>query len=561
MGRAWPGPYIAPVIPSHSPFRRVVDWIRPYWPGLVLVAVLSSLSTLLSLALPYLSKQLVDDALLARNSELLLRLVGLFAGIALASFFVNVASGLKYTRVSASILFDMRLALYQHLQRLSPRFYAATPLGQIVTRLNTDIGEVQRVAAETLLAWIGSAIALVGTVVMLAVLDWKLFLVSLASVPLSVWALIRYRARLEGAVARARERSADIGSFLIETLQAQRLVVTSNASDREVARFRTRNDAYVDAVMSMRRLTYLAGGLPGLLLGLGTAGVFLYGGSRVIGGTLTLGTFVAFTAYQMRLLAPVQAMMGLYAGLASARVSLRRVLEILDIPIEVREIEAARELSRASGEVTFERVRFTFDRGGPVLENLSFTLKPGERVALVGPSGSGKSTIGDLLVRLLDPAEGRILLDGHDLRELKLADVRRHVVRVDQEPPIFNASIAENIRYTRPNATDAEVASAASAAGLNNLTARLPEGLSTQVGERGRALSAGERQRIAIARALLSDPTVLVLDEATAALDPAVEAEVLEGYEAVMRGRTTVVITHRTDLAARADRIISLARN
>jgi ATP-binding cassette subfamily B protein len=541
--------------------QRVVAWIRPYGPALALVAGLSSLSTLFSLALPYLSKQLVDDALLARDRAMLLRLVLVFAAIALASFAINVVSGLRYTKVSAAILFDMRLALYRHLQRLSPRFYAATPLGQIVTRLNTDIGEVQRVAAETLLAWIGSAIALVGTVVMLAVLDGRLFLVSLASVPLSVWALVRYRTRLEGAVAAARERSADIGSFLIETLQAQRLVVTSNAADREVARFRTRNDAYVGAVMGMRRLTYLAGGLPGLLLGLGTALVFLYGGSRVIGGTLTLGTFVAFTAYQMRLLGPVQAMMGLYAGLASARVSLRRVLEILDIPVDVREPEAARELPRARGEVTFDRVRFSFDRGGPVLEDLSFILRPGERVALVGPSGSGKSTIGDLLVRLLDPAEGRILLDGFDLRELRLADVRRHVVRVDQEPPIFNASIAENIRYTRPDASDAEVASAASAAGLNTLTIRLPDGLSTQVGERGRALSAGERQRIAIARALLSDPTVLVLDEATASLDPAVEAEVLEGYEAVMRGRTTVLITHRPDLAARADRVISLARN
>jgi ATP-binding cassette subfamily B protein len=540
--------------------QLVVAWIRPYWRSLALVAVLSTISTLLSLSLPYLSKQLVDDALLARNQDVLVRLVLVFAGIAVASFAVNVVSGLKYTRVSAAILFDMRLALYQHLQRLSPRFYAATPLGQIVTRLNSDIGEVQRVAAETLLAWIGSAIALVGTVVMLAVLDWKLFLVSLATVPLSVWALMRYRSRLEGAVARARERSADIGSFLIETLQAQRLVVTSNAADREVGRFRVRNDSYVDAVLSMRKLTYLAGGLPGLLLGLGTAIVFLYGGSRVIGGTLTLGTFVAFTAYQMRLLAPVQAMMGLYAGLASARVSLRRVLELLDVPVEVREPESPRELTTAHGEVTFDRVRFTFDRGAPVLDNLSFTLQPGERVALVGPSGSGKSTIGDLLVRLLDPAEGRILLDGCDLRELRLTDVRRHVVRVDQEPPIFNASIAENIRYTRPEATDAEVAKAASAAGLNNLTSRLPEGLATHVGERGRALSAGERQRIAIARALLSDPTVLVLDEATAALDPAVEAEVLEGYEAVMRGRTTVLITHRPDLAARADRVISLAR-
>ena len=381
------------------------------------------------------------------------------------------------------------------------------------------------------------------------------------SVPLAVWALVRYRARLEGAVARARERSADIGSFLIETLQAQRLVVTSNATDREVTRFRNGNAAYVDAVLRMRRLTYLAGGLPGLLLGLGTSAVFLYGGSRVIAGTLTLGTFVAFTAYQMRLLAPVQSMMGLYAGLASARVSLRRVRELLDIPVEVREAEHPVELARSEGDVTFEAVRFTFDRGGPVLDDLSFRLKPGERVALMGPSGSGKSTIGDLLVRLLDPAAGRILLDGHDLRELRLADVRRHVARVDQEPPIFNASIAENIRYTKPDASDADVASAAASAGLGGLAARFPEGLATQVGERGRALSAGERQRIAIARALLSNPSVLVLDEATASLDAAMEAEVLEGYEAVMRGRTTVLITHRPDLAARADRIISLLRN
>jgi len=538
--------------------RLLLTWIRPYWRSLALVAFLSVLSSFLSLALPYLSKRLVDDALLGRDRAMLVRLVVVFAGIALASFGINVASGLKYTRVSAGILFDMRLALYQHLQRLSPRFYAATPLGQIVTRLNTDIGEVQRVASETLLAWLGSAIALVGTVVMLAVLDGRLFLVSLVAVPLSTWALVRYRARLEGAVARARERSADIGSFLIETLQAQRLVVTSNAADREVGRFRTRNDAYVDAVMGMRRLAYLAGGLPGLLLGLGTSIVFLYGGARVIGGTLTLGTFVAFTAYQMRLLAPVQAMMGLYANLASARVSLRRVLEILDVPVEVREREGAPALAHARGEVTFDRVRFTFDRGGPVLDDLSFTLQPGERVALMGPSGSGKSTIGDLLVRLLDPAAGRILLDGHDLRELRLADVRRLVARVDQEPPIFNATIAENIRYTRPDASDADVAAAASAAGLDSLTARLPAGIATPVGERGRALSAGERQRIAIARALLSNPTVLVLDEATASLDAAMEAEVLDGYEAAMRGRTTVLITHRPDLAARANRIISL---
>jgi ATP-binding cassette subfamily B protein len=536
--------------------RRASTWVAPYWRRLALVGGLTLAGTLVSLALPYLSKRLVDDALLAGDAGALATIVVLFLLISVVSFGLNVAGGLRYTRVSAEILFAMRLELYRHLQRLSPRFYARTPLGQIVSRINTDVGEVQRMAAETLLAGMGGAVALIGTTAMLAWLDRRLFFISLAMGPPAVWALVRYRRRLEGAVAESRERSAEIGSFLIETLQAIRLVATGNAAEREAARFRLRNDAYVEAVMRMRRLTYLAGGLPGLLLTVGTAAVFLDGGTRVIGGGLTLGTFVAFVAYQMRLLAPVQSLMGIYAGLASARVSLRRLLELLETPADV--IEAARpgRLPTCRGEVRFDRVGFTFDRGGPVLDDVSVTVRPGERIAIMGPSGSGKSTIGDLLVRLLDPASGRILLDGHDLRTLALRDVRRHVARVEQEPPILNATIAENIRYIRPDAGDALVAGAARAAALDDLLASLPQALETPVGERGRALSMGERQRIAIARALLADPAVLVLDEATASLDQAAESRVLQGYEAAMRGRTTILITHRRDLAAAADRVL-----
>jgi ATP-binding cassette subfamily B protein len=540
--------------------KQALAYVTPHWRRLALVLGLSVLSSLLALALPYLSKHLVDHALLGRDLGALWRIVGLFVGITVASYGMNVASGLRYTRVSADILFHMRLDLYRHLQRLSPRFYARMPLGQIVSRLNTDVGEVQRVAAESVLSWVGSLVTLAGTAGMLAFLDVRLFLVSLAFLPAAVVALVSYRRRLEGAVTATRERSAELGSFLIDTLQGNRVVAVSNAAAREVGRFGGKNDAFVAALLAMRRLSYLAGGLPGVLVSLGTAAVFLYGGSRVIEGTLTLGTLVAFIAYQMRLLAPVQAMMGVYAALASARVSLRRVREILDTPPDVVESPAAVALSKVAGAVRFEAVSLSHGRGGPVLEEVSFEVRPGDRFAIVGPSGSGKSTIADLLVRLVDPDGGRITLDGVDLRNLRLADLRRHVAVVESEPHVFHATIEENIRYARPDAPRAAVEAAARGAGLDDLLGALPDGLATLVGERGRALSTGERQRLAIARAFLTDPAVLVLDEATGALDPPAEAKVVAGYEAVMEGRTTIMISHRLDLARRASRVVVLER-
>jgi ATP-binding cassette subfamily B protein len=541
-------------------FRRALRYVTPYRGRLALVLGLSLLGTVVSLFLPFLSRALVDQALLGRDTTALVRIVLAFFGLTLASFALNTVSGLRYTRVSADILFDMRVALFRHLQALSPRFYARMPLGQIVSRLNSDIGEIQRVASEAVLATVGNVVYLVGTVVILLTLDPVLFAVSLALLPLALWALVKYRRRLENAVASMRERSAGLGTFLIETLMGMKLVVSLNAQQREVERFRERNDAFVGSLMAMQRLTYLSGGIPGLLLSAGSAAVFLFGGWRVIHGVITMGTLVAFIAYQMRLFGPVQGMMGLYANIATARVSLRRVHEILDAPVEVRESPAAIELEHARGEILFEDTTFAFDRGAPVLDRVRLAVRAGERVAIVGRSGEGKSTIADLLVRHLDPDQGRITLDGHDLRELRVADVRRLVVVVDQEPFVFNTSMFANILFANPQCSEGDVLEAARAAGLGDLIARLPEGILTQVGERGRALSAGERQRLAIARAFLADPAVLVLDEATGALDPATEAQVVSGYEAVMRGRTTIVITHRLELARRAERIVVLER-
>ena len=538
--------------------RRALGYVAPYWRRLALVLVLSLFGTALSLAVPFLSRALVDRALLGRDTGALMRIVLAFTALSVASFALNVVSGLRYTRVSAEILFDMRLALFRHLQRLSPRFYAAMPLGQIASRINSDIGEIQRVAAELAMAWVGSVLFLVGAVIILIKLDPLLFLVSLALLPFTVWSLVSYRKKLEDSVTVLRDRSAGIGSFLIETLQGMKLITSLNAQEREVGRFRERNDSFIDALMRMRRLSYVAGGVPGLMLSAGSGIVFLVGGWRVINGQITMGTLVAFIAYQMRLMAPVQGLMGLYTGIATARVSLRRVHEILDTPVDIIEAPDAVEMPTSRGELGFDSVSYTFSRGGAVLEGFDLEVPQGERVAIVGRSGEGKSTIADLLVRHADPDAGRITLDGRDLRTLRLADLRRHVIVVDQDPFVFNASIAENIVYARPSATRDEVLSAARSAGLSALIARLPSGIDTSLGERGRALSAGERQRVAIARALLADPAVLVLDEATGALDPATEGQVVAGYEALMRGRTTVLITHRLELARRAERVVML---
>jgi ATP-binding cassette subfamily B protein len=260
----------------------------------------------------------------------------------------------------------------------------------------------------------------------------------------------------------------------------------------------------------------------------------------------------------MRLFPPIQALMGLYTNLATARVSLGRVGQIFDTAPEVVEAPDASPLPRVRGDVDFEEVSLSFDRSGPVLDRISFSVRAGETLAIVGSSGSGKSTIADLLLRLLEPDSGVVRLDGQDLRGVRLADLRRQVVLVEQEPFVFHTSIAENLRYSCPGASQADLEAAARAAGIDAFIRNLPQQFETQVGERGMALSAGERQRIALARAFLADPAVLVLDEPTASLDPVSERQVVAGYEAIMRGRTTILISHRLELASQADRVVVL---
>jgi ATP-binding cassette subfamily B protein len=542
---------------SWDDYRKIKVFLRPYTRRLALILATSLVATGLGLVQPYISKLLIDVALMRRDWRALCWVAAAMFGAAILGFALNILSSYQYVRVSAAMLFDMRVALYRHLQTLSPRFYARWRLGDLVSRLNSDIGEVQRVSADSLLAVLSNVVFLAGSIAMMLWLNWRLFLLSVVLVPLCLYTFSHYQRKLIVFTRLLRERAADVGSLFVETLIGMRSVIAFNAGEYEAGRFRKRNSAFVDTLLRLQMTSFLTGAVPGTILTISTALVFLYGGKMIIDGKMTIGTLVAFMAYHMRLLSPIQNMMSLSAGLASARVSLARIFEILDTPAEVREKPDALPVGPVRHKIVLEDVMLRHDREG-VLNGISLEIQAGTFCAILGPSGAGKSTIADLLVRFLDPDAGRITIDGLDLRELRLEDLRREVVLVDQSPHIFNASIAENISYARPDATRREIEIAGHEAGLDELIQRLPDGYDTQTGERGLALSAGERQRITLARALLRQPSVLVLDEPTSALDPATEMIVASNLRESLRGRTVIIITHRPALAEIADQVVNL---
>ncbi|MEE4145318.1 MAG: ABC transporter ATP-binding protein [Halieaceae bacterium] len=526
--------------------RWLFGFMRPRGAGLLALLVLSVTTSLLVLVQPYLTKLLIDDGLLARRFDTVLLLVAAIFTVGLVATLLSGVNRYFYTRVSGYILFDLRESVYRHLQTLSPAFYARNRAGDILSRLDGDVAEIQRFAVDSLFAAVSAVLGLLGTVGFMLLLSWQLTLVLLAIVPLH-WLYLRYmRPRVQAQTRRLRERSSDVTSFLVETVPAMKFIQAVGAEPREANRLGLLNKLYLGDLLQLQLVEFATAAVPNTLTSAARALVFAIGGYWVIQGQMALGSLIAFSTYLGMAVGPVQGLLGLYMSLYRVQVCLERVRYLMDAAPDV--IPSGRRVPDEGlrGGLELRDVSFRYPGSDhDILLQASASFPAGSSIGFYSPSGSGKTTLVDLLLRHYEPGAGQILVDGVDIREFALGDWRRRIALVAQDIVLFRGSILENIRYARPDATDDEVRHAVRRARLDALVARLPEGLDTPVGERGTRLSGGEKQRIAIARALLQRPLLVILDEATSAVDVEIEREVMQAVDELFVDRTRLVISHR----------------
>jgi ATP-binding cassette, subfamily B, bacterial len=546
---------------SLSRIGRLLPFISGFRSKLAIIFLLSFSNTILGLLWPIFTKILIDDVLQARNLRLLWILTGVMVAVTVVSYVLGAFNRYYYTSVTARVLFNLRQHLFEHLQALPMRFHVRAKIGDLLSRLNTDIAEVQSMLTDAGFNFITNVFTLFAATGFLVWLNWRLFLLSLALVPLQLYGVMRFRPLIVNQTRAVREINAAISSFLVESLSAIKFVKLFVVEKLQHARLSALGVAFVQAVTRLEMLAYLGSSASAASTFLGSALVTLYGGYMVIEGRMTIGALVAFSAYQMRAFSPLQALIDLYLRLQRAGVSVDRIFEFLDLPTE-SDLARGRNLRlpEIRGEIEFRHVSFSHDPAVPILDDLSFRIPAGGRLTIVGPSGAGKTSIVDLMTRLIEPGAGSILLDGHDLQTLDLAWLRNQLVLTGHQAFVFHAPMVENLRYVCPDASQEQVVAAARAAGLHDFIMSLPQGYDTPVGEHGATLSDGQRQRISIARALLKDPKILVLDEALSALDVTSEAEIRAAVERALAGRTVITITHRLSSIRPEDEVMVLER-
>ncbi|MPS99209.1 MAG: ABC transporter ATP-binding protein [Pseudomonas sp.] len=554
------GRLFARLVESSDPvlMRQALAWlygfVRPHGRAIAVLLGLSLGASLLALAQPWLVKTLIDEGLLAKDYQTLWHMAAIMIAAGLLGTVLAGVNRYLHTRLSGRILFALRDDLYRHLQQLSPTFYGRRRIGDILSRLDGDVAEIQRFAVDSLFSAVSAVIGLVGAVALMLMLSWQLSLLLALLVPIEVLWLRWMRRKVEREVRNLRERSTDVSSFLVETLPAMKFIQAAGQQGREAGRLDQLGQGYMRQLLKVQVTEFFTQAIPGTLTSWCRACAFLVGGWWVIQGTWQLGALIAFSTYMGMAVGPVQSLLGLYVAVQRMAVSLGRVMELKQESVAVRPVADPRPMPDGPGDLRLEGVSFAHEgRQGAVLNNVQVYLPGGLKVAISGASGVGKSTLIDLLQRFYDPDTGRILLDGTDLRDLDLAALRRRIAVVSQDIVLFRGTLAQNLAYGVPEASRDELERVVRLARLDSLVDSLPLGLDGLLGERGQQLSGGQKQRIAIARAVLQAPAILVLDEATSAVDEATEREVIAAIDQLFAGRTRILISHRASTLADAD--------
>jgi ATP-binding cassette, subfamily B, bacterial len=537
-------------------WRRIVSLFRPYWREQALVFACIVIAAVLGLVPGLMTASIIDSAIPHKSFRELAVDVGIILATALISMGFGVAQGWLNSIVGEGIMRDIRTNLVSHLHRMPIAFFAGTKTGEIMNRVSSDVDNVDSVVTGTLTTIVTNVVMILTTVVAMFIWNWRLALISLVVVPFMILPLGPVGRRMYDIRKKTREQRDTIESITQETLSISGITLIKSFAREayERTRFYTVGTRLMNLEIRLAMVgRWFLASVTSMVL-VGPAIVWLGGGWLALQGMLDVGVIVAFIGYiQGRLYGPAASLVGVQVQIVSALAVFERIFEYLDMKTEEYDPPGAVSLTDIQGGVRFDHVTFSYDADRVILHDISFEIKPGQIAAFVGPSGAGKSTITQLVPRFYDPQSGRVLVDDHDVKDVTLASLREGIGIVTQETYLFHDTIASNLRYAKPEATDDELIAAARSANIHEFITTLPQGYQTIVGERGHKLSGGERQRLAIARVLLKNPCILILDEATSALDSHNEAAIQGALEVVMRGRTSLVIAHRLSTIVNAD--------